>query len=99
MKYLKRFNEAILEWETDNIKSFYQELEDKIENLTHLSFEDLKQSGEKNDVEVVDYDTFIFIPNFSSNSLLNLVSKISHLLPSSITSLQLLCQCQEKTPS
>jgi len=63
MKHLKRFNEAIVEWETDNIKSFYKELKDKLANLPKLkytlSFEDIKEVGDKHDIEVVDYDTFL----------------------------------------
>lgn len=63
MKHLKRFNEAIVEWETDNIKSFYQELKDKLDNLPRLKytlyFDDIKEVGEKHDIEVVDYDTFL----------------------------------------
>ena len=63
MKHLKRFNEAIVEWETDNIKSFYQELKDKLDNLPKLkytiSFNDVKEVGEKHDIEVVDYDAFL----------------------------------------
>jgi hypothetical protein len=63
MKHLKRFNEAIVEWETDNIKAFYQELKDKLSNLPRLkytlSFDDIKEVGEKHDIEVVNYDTFL----------------------------------------
>ena len=56
MKHLKRFNEAIVEWETDNIKSFYNELKEK--NLP-LSFFDIEEVGKKYDIEVVDYKTFL----------------------------------------
>jgi hypothetical protein len=63
MKHLKRFNEAIVEWETDNIKDFYNELKDKLANLPKLkysiSFNDIKEVGDKHDIEVVDYDTFL----------------------------------------
>jgi hypothetical protein len=55
MKHLKRFNEAIIDWETDNIKSFYQELKGR---KFPLSFSDLKEVGDMNDIEVVDYKTF-----------------------------------------
>lgn len=55
MKHLRRFNEAIVEWETDNIKSFYNELKEK----RNISFSDMKEVGDKNDIEVVDYDTFL----------------------------------------
>ena len=56
MKHLKRFNEAIVDWETDNIKSFYNELKDK--NLP-LSFSDIEEVGKKYDIEVVNYDRFL----------------------------------------
>ena len=63
MKHLKLFKEAIVDWETDNIKSFYNELKDRLSNLPKLqyaiSFNDLKEVGEKYDIEVVDYDTFL----------------------------------------
>ena len=63
MKHLKRFNEAIIEWETDNIKAFYNELKEKLANLPKLkytlSFEDIKEVGDKHDIEVVNYDTFL----------------------------------------
>jgi hypothetical protein len=58
MKYLKGFNEAIVYYETDNIKSFYDELSNKIETSKILTVEDVKEVGDKNDIEVVDYDTF-----------------------------------------
>ena len=58
MKYLKGFNEAIVDYETDNIKSFYDELSNKIETSKILTFEDVKEVGDKNDIEVVNYGTF-----------------------------------------
>jgi len=58
MKYLKGFNEAIVDYETDNIKSFYDELCDKIKTSKVLTFDDVKEVGNRNDIEVVDYDTF-----------------------------------------
>lgn len=58
MKYLKGFNESIVDYETDNIKSFYDELSNKIETSKILTFEDVKEVGDKNDIEVVNYDTF-----------------------------------------
>lgn len=63
MRHLKRFNEAIVDWETDNIKSFYQELNDRLDNLPKLkyslSFDDIKEVGDKYDIEVVDYQSFL----------------------------------------
>jgi len=58
MKYLKKFNEAIVDYETDNIKSFYDELSKKIETSNILTFQDVKEVGDRNDIEVVDYGTF-----------------------------------------
>jgi hypothetical protein len=70
MKHLKRFNEAIVDWETDNIKQFYQSCLDILEHGSQprdrfgrpagkINFETIKRIGEENDIEVVDYDTFI----------------------------------------
>lgn len=56
MNHLKGFNEAIIEWETDNIKLFYKELKEK---GFPLYFEDIKKVGEKYDIEIVDYKTFL----------------------------------------
>jgi len=58
MKYLKSFNEAIVDWETDNIRNFYNELSDKL-SLSNITFKDIKEVGDKNDIEVVDYNTFL----------------------------------------
>lgn len=67
MKYLKRFNEAIVDWETDNIKQFYQSCLDVVSTeidkfgrpAGEIDFETIKRIGEENDIEVVDYDTFL----------------------------------------
>lgn len=58
MRYLKKFNEAIVDYETDNIKSFYDELSDKIKTSKFLTFQDLLEVGDENDIEVVNYETF-----------------------------------------
>lgn len=57
MRILK-FNEAIVDWETDNIKGFYQDLLDIISNERRVDFDKVKSIGDKYDVEIVDYDTF-----------------------------------------
>jgi hypothetical protein len=58
MKYLKSFNEAIVDWETDNIINFYNELKDRLSSSSNISFKDIKEVGDKNNIEVVDYNTF-----------------------------------------
>jgi hypothetical protein len=58
MKYLKKFNEAIIDWETDNIKSFYEESKSLIDEKKYISRSELNDIGKKQGVEVVDYDTF-----------------------------------------
>jgi hypothetical protein len=57
MRILK-FNEAIVDWETDNIKGFYQDVLDIISNERRVDFDKVKSIGDKYDVEIVDYDTF-----------------------------------------
>lgn len=70
MKHIKKFNEAIVDWETDNIKQFYQSCLDVLEHGSQprdifgrstgkINFETIKRIGEENDIEVVDYVTFI----------------------------------------
>jgi len=56
MKHLKLFIEAIVDWETDNIKSFYEEAKNSMN--VFITFNNLKEIGDKYDIEVVDYDTF-----------------------------------------
>jgi hypothetical protein len=58
MKYLKKFNEAIIDWETDNIKSFYEESKSLIDEKKYITRDELNDIGKKHGVEVVDYDTF-----------------------------------------
>ncbi len=57
MKHLKRFNEAIVDWETDNLKAFYEEAKKNLKEDS-ISFEELVAIGNKHDIEIVDYDTF-----------------------------------------
>ena len=64
MRILK-FNEAIVDWETDNIKGFYQDLLKIISNERRVDFDKVKSIGDKYDVEIVDYDTFHSeLPNY-----------------------------------
>jgi hypothetical protein len=55
---IKKFNEAIIEWETDNIKNFYYDAKEIISKNRKIEFNELKNIGDKYDIEVVDYDTF-----------------------------------------
>lgn len=52
-----KLSEAIVDWETDNIKSFYDEAKSSLIGGS-ISFTKLKEIGDKNDIDVVDYDTF-----------------------------------------
>lgn len=58
MKYIKKFNEAIVDWKSDNIENFYKEALKSLDS-GKISKETLKEIGEKNDIEVVDYNTFL----------------------------------------
>jgi len=58
MKYLKRFNEAIVDYDTENIRSFYNELKKIVTSKKITTFEEAVEIGKKNDIEVVDYKTF-----------------------------------------
>ena len=40
MKHLRRFNEAIVDWESDNLKAFYEEAKKSLKKDS-ISFEDL----------------------------------------------------------
>jgi hypothetical protein len=57
MKHLRRFNEAIVDWESDNLKAFYEEAKKSLKKDS-ISFEDLVIIGKKHDIDVVYYDTF-----------------------------------------
>lgn len=58
MKHIKRFNEAIVDWETDNLKDFYKEVKVKFKNSNHILVSDLREIASKYDIEVVNYETF-----------------------------------------
>lgn len=62
---IKKFNEAIVDWETENIKEFYKEcLEHITTDSPLIEFDKIKEIGEKHDIEVVNYDTFLSeLPN------------------------------------
>ena len=58
MKHIKKFNEAIIDWETDNIKFFYEESKSLIDEKKYITRDELNDIGKKHGVEVVDYETF-----------------------------------------
>jgi hypothetical protein len=59
MKYLKRFNEAIIDHNTEDLRSFYQDALSVVNIDGSISFEELAHIGSKYSIEVVDYDTFL----------------------------------------
>lgn len=56
---INKFNEAIVDWETDNIKDFYKDVLSIVDSNKSISLSELKEIGEKHDIEIVDYDTFL----------------------------------------
>ena len=74
MKHLKRFNEAIIDYKSDNIEGFYNDCLDKVKEdeeskkqsskkqyLTKPGLilpKEMKEIGVKYEIEVVDYNTF-----------------------------------------
>ena len=59
-KYVKNklFNEKIVDYDSENIKLFYNELNQILTKKRSIPFNIVAEVGKKNDVEVVDYDTF-----------------------------------------
>lgn len=56
---IKKFYEAIIDWETENIKGFYKDSLDIIKDKRIISFDEFVKIGNKYDIEIVDYHTFI----------------------------------------
>lgn len=54
----EKINEAIIDWEADNIKAFYDEAMSALFDKVSLTREELADIGAHHDIEVVDYDTF-----------------------------------------
>jgi hypothetical protein len=54
MKHLKKFNEAIIDWKSDNLEKFIKEVEAE----WSIGVDELQRIGTKNDIEVVYYRTF-----------------------------------------
>ena len=55
MKHIKYFNEAIVNYKTDNLSEFESVI---LKEKMPVSFDKIKEIGEKYNIEVVDYDTF-----------------------------------------
>lgn len=58
MKYLKKFNEAIIDWKSDNLEQFIKDGKDFFKDSKKIPIGKLKEIGDKHDVEVVPYSTF-----------------------------------------
>lgn len=56
MKYIKKFNEAIINHQSSDIDNFIEAL--NVERPM-IPFERVREVGEANNIEVVDYDTFL----------------------------------------
>lgn len=57
MKYVKKFNEAIVDFRSDDIDNLMQEIKESPNSSFKL--EDLTKMGSKYNIEIVDYDTFL----------------------------------------
>lgn len=51
-------DEGIVNYESDNIKSFYDELNIKYDSSRFLTMKDIKEVGDEYNIEVVSYNTF-----------------------------------------
>ncbi len=58
LEYFKLFNEKIIDYDSENIRLFYDELNQILTKKKSIPFNIVAEVGKKNDVEVVDYDTF-----------------------------------------
>ena len=58
MKYIKKFNEAIIDPESDNIKSFYEECLEIIDRKNSISPIEMKKIGENiaKELDQVEFD-------------------------------------------
>lgn len=56
---IKKFYEAIIDYESENIKKFYEESLSIVQKEKEISFDNLVEIGKKNEIEIVDYETFI----------------------------------------
>lgn len=54
MKHIRKFNESIIDYKSENIDNFYNQ----VKELRPITFERIVEIGKQNGVEVVDYDTF-----------------------------------------
>ena len=51
MRYLKKFNEAIIDYKTENLDNFYKEVNEELNIGRGLSFRKLVLMGDKNDID------------------------------------------------
>jgi uncharacterized protein YaaR (DUF327 family) len=58
MKYIKRINEHIIDYDSKNIRDFYNDLISELKNTQRIPFDKVQEIGNKNDIEVVDYKGF-----------------------------------------
>ena len=58
MKHLKKFNEAIIDWKTDDIDKLKIELDELYENRWEVPIDTLKKIANKYDIDIIDYYTF-----------------------------------------
>lgn len=58
MKYIKRINEHIIDYDSKNISEFYNDLISELKNTQIIPFDKVQEIGNKNDIEVVDYKGF-----------------------------------------
>jgi hypothetical protein len=59
LRGVDKLTEAIVDWETPNIQNFKIQTEEELSNKGILTFDDIYKIGLDNDVEVVNYETFI----------------------------------------
>ena len=59
MKYLVKYTESIVEWETGDYKALSNELHSKIKGVPNISFLELKEVCDKYNVEIVDQKEFL----------------------------------------
>jgi hypothetical protein len=62
MKHIRRFkdivSEAVIDWETPELREFIDVLKDRFEKKTHITLNELADIAESFDIEVVDYEKF-----------------------------------------
>lgn len=56
--FTKSLNEDIVNWETDNIKNFFNKSKEKISKYGSISFDELRKVGKEFDVDIIRYNEF-----------------------------------------